>query len=183
MVLDQDDELDVNGKTIVCRLTQWDLLTLNVGFMPRLATLWAGLLLLALGAGFGVVLSDGLSELARTLLVLVSAAALLGALASMAGFLFAIGIVSSSPVDNPLSIDHSYTLGPEGLLTRTGKLDAFIEWSRVRAVRRTRRFILIDVAPGLHHALPRHSFGSSREYQAFWSAARRYTSAALSALH
>jgi hypothetical protein len=182
MVLDQEDELDVNGKTIVCRLTQWDLLALNVEFMPRLGTLWAGLLLLSLGAGSLVVLSDGVSELARTLLVLASAAALLGALASMAGFLFAIGIVSSSPVHNPLLIDHSYTFEREGLLTRTGDHEAFIEWSRVRDVRRTRRFILIDVAPGLYHALPRRSFRSSREYQAFWSATRRCTSAALAAL-
>jgi hypothetical protein len=170
MLQNPDGELDVNGRTVVVRLTQWDLLALNVGFMPRLGTLWGGLLLVALGAGLGLVLSDDLPELARTGLIMLAAVAFVAALASMAGFLFSVGIISTAPVSDPSLLDHSYTLQPDGLRTRAGDLDAFVEWRHVRNVRRTPRFILIDVAPGLYHALPRRSFGSSREYQAFWSA-------------
>ena len=174
-----DDELDVNGKTIVVRLTQWDLLALNVGFMPRLLGLWTTLLLASLGGGLTLVLANDLSATARALLVSSVAVALLGALASMAGFLFAIGIISTSPQSNPLLEGRSYQFQPDGLRTRSGERDALIEWSRVRHVRLTPRFILIDIAPGLFHALPRRSFQSPREYQAFWNAVRRYTQAAL----
>lgn len=180
MFLDRHDELDVNGKTIVVRLTQWDLVALNVGFMPRVGALWAALLLTAGGAGLTHLLVKDLPGAARAGLVLVAAAALMATLASMAGFLFAVGVASSSPVDDPLR-DRSYTFQPEGLRAQTGGGDVLIEWHRVRGVRLTRRFILIDVAPGLYHALPRRSFRSLREYRAFWSAARRYTSSALSA--
>lgn len=180
MALNQDDEFDVSGKTIAVRLTQWDLLVLNAGFMPRLCALWAGLLALALGAG--LLLSGGHSGASRVALVSVGAVALIAVVASMAGFLVAVGIVASSPVSNPLREDYTYTFQSEGLRARTAKRDMLIEWRRIRDVRRTRRFILIDVAPGLCHALPRRSFGSPREYQAFWRAARRLTRDALPAM-
>jgi len=179
MPLHRDDELDVNGKTILVRLTQWDLLALNVGFMPRLLGLWTSLLLAALAGGLTLVLSNDLSDLARALIVTGVAVAALAALASIAGFLFAVGIVTSSPLSNPLLENRSYRFQPDGLCARTGERETIIEWARVRAIRRTRSFILIDIAPGLFHALPRRSFQSSREYQAFWEAVRRYTQAAL----
>jgi hypothetical protein len=182
MALNEDGEIDVNERTIVVRLTQWDLVVLNVGFMPRLCALWVMLLLVALGAGFGVVLSNGLHELTRTLLVCLCALGVVGTLASMAGVLAAMGIVSSSPVDNPLLGDRAYTFQADGLRTRTGERDIFIEWASVRDVRCTPRFILIDVAPGLFHALPRRNFESPREYQAFWNAARRQMRGAWPAL-
>lgn len=177
----REDELDVNGKTILVRLTQWDLLTLNVGFMPRLVGLWTTLTLAALAGGLTLLLSNDLSSTTRALLVTGVAIALIGTLASMTGFLFAVGIVTSSPLSNPLLEGRAYRFQPDGLRTRTGERDTFIEWSRVRDVRRTRHFILIDIAPGLFHALPRRSFQSSREYQAFWNAVCRYTQAALPA--
>jgi hypothetical protein len=176
MALGQDDELDVNGRTIVVRLTQWDLVALNVGFMPRLCAVWLALLLVALGAGLGLVLLGDTPGLLRAVLVSVGAIGVVAALASVAGFLFAI-IVAGAPAANPLLLDHAYTFQADGLRARTGERDVFIEWARVREVRRTWRYILIDVAPGLYHALPRRSFGSRGEYQAFWNAARRYAQA------
>jgi hypothetical protein len=150
---------------------------LNVGFMPRLCAVWLALLLVALGAGLGLVLAGETPGLTRAVLVSVGAVGVAAALASMAGFLFAIGVVASTPASNPLLLDHAYTFQPDGMRTRTGERDVFIEWARVRDVRRTRRYILIDVAPGLYHALPRRSFGSPHEYQACWNAARRYARA------
>src|SRR5688572_14501820 len=125
----RDDELDVNGKTISVRLTHWDLLALNVGFMPRLFGLWTALLCAALGSGLTLVLSIDLSATGRALLVTSVAVLSMATLASMAGFLFAVGIVGSSPLSNPLLEGRSYRFQPDGLCTRTGDRDAFIEWA------------------------------------------------------
>jgi hypothetical protein len=183
MTLDRDSEFDVSGKPVTVRLTWWDLARVNLGFMPRLWAIWAVGVALALGAWLVRVSMSDLAESSRGALVVVSAVATVATLASMAGFLCAVAIALTSPASSSeLLGDHTYTFQPEGLRDQTSVKDTLIEWGRVREVRRTRSFILINVAPGLCHALPRRSFGSNGEFQAFWQAAERLSRQALAAV-
>lgn len=172
MTLDRDAEFDVSGKTITVRLTHWDLVRINLGFMPRLWAAWTAGAVLALGAGVVRLSMPELGSVSRAGLVVLSAVALVATLASVAGFLAAVAIALSTPYHSLLGA-RSYTFQADGLHERSSAQDTLIEWGRVQGVRRLRGFILILVAPGACHALPRRAFASPGEYQAFWRAAQR----------
>lgn len=169
----------MSGKSVSVRLTWWDLVRINVGFMPRLCASWVIGAVVAVGAG---VLHQTLAGPSRAALVLLSAVALAATFASVAGFLAAVAIVLSTPpwFDELLG-DHTYTFEREGLRDRTARQETVIEWARVRDVRLTRAFILLEIAPGLLHALPRRSFSSPGEFRAFWRATSQRVRAVASA--
>jgi len=172
MTLDRDAEFDVSGKTIAVRLTHWDLVRINLGFMPRLWAAWTAGAVLALGAGIVRLSMPELGSVSRAGLVVLGAVALVATFASMAGFLAAVAIALSTPYQSLLG-DHTYTFQADGLHERSFAKDTLIEWGRVQGVRLSMGFILIVVAPGACHALPRRAFGSPGEYRAFWRAAQR----------
>jgi hypothetical protein len=172
MTLDRDTEFDVSGKTIAVRLTHWDLVRINLGFMPRLWAAWTAGAVLALAAGIVRLSMPDLGSVSRAGLVVLGAVALLATFASMAGFLAAVAIALSTPYHSLLG-EHTYTFQADGLHERSSAKDTLIQWGRVQAVRRLRGFILIMVAPGSCHAVPRRAFASRGEYQAFWRAAQR----------
>jgi hypothetical protein len=155
------------------RITRWDLLRLNLGVMSRWSRAWLGGLAAVAAA---VLLQAGAHSIAgssRGWLLMASAVLLTAAVASAAGCLVALGIMLFSSCERSVLGEHTYTFHDDGLRERSGARHTLLRWSGVRAVRRLGSFILIHVAPGLYHALPRRSFGTPSEYQAFWHAAQR----------
>ncbi len=155
------------------RITRWDLLRIDVGVMSR----WHGAWLAWLGAVVAACLlqawASEVSGSVRGWLVMGSAVLLTTAIASAAGCLVALGVMLFSTDDARMLGEHQYTFRDEGLRDQAGGGDTLIRWGGVRDVRRCADFILIHVAQGLYHALPRRSFGSQGEYHAFWNTAQR----------
>jgi hypothetical protein len=155
------------------QLTRWDLLWLNVGVMSRWRGAWVAGLSAVIGALVLQARAQSMTGVGRGWLVLASAVLLTAAVASAAGCLVALGVMLFSSREASQLGQHKYTFHDDGLREQTDASDTLIRWGRVRAVRRRGSFILIHVAPGLSHALPRRSFGSPSEFRAFWRAAQR----------
>jgi len=167
-----DSEWD-GARSVTVHLTRWDLLWLNVGVMSR----WHGAWLAGLSAVIGALALQAwardITGSGRGGLLMASAVLLTAAVASAGGCLVALGVMLFSSREGSVLGEHTYSFHNDGLRERSGAGDTLLRWSGVRAVRRRSSFILIHVAPGLCHALPRRSFGSAGEYQAFWRAAQR----------
>lgn len=155
------------------RITRWDLLWLNLGVMAR----WRGAWLVGLSAAVVAVLMQAwaadVSASSRGWLVMGSAVLLTASVAAAAGCGVALGVMLFSPGEAGALGEHTYTFQDDGLREQAGGSHTLIRWGRVRGVGRRGNFILIHLAPGLYRALPRRSFGSPGEYQAFWRAAQR----------
>jgi YcxB-like protein len=162
-----------NGaRSVTVQLTRWDLLWLNVGVMARWRGAWVAVVSAIIGAVVLQARAQNMTGAGRGWLVLASAVLLTAAVASIAGCLVALGVMLFSSGEASLLGQHTYTFHDDGLRERTDASDTLIRWGGVRAVLRRGSFILIHVAPGLSHALPRRSFGTPSEYQAFWRAAQ-----------
>ena len=160
-------------RSVTVRITRWDLLWLNLGVMSRWSRTW----LVGLSAGVVAVLLQAwaaeVSAGSRGWLVMGSAVLLTATVAAAAGCVVALGVMLFSPSEGGVLGEHIYTFQDDGLSEQARGSHTLIRWGRVRGVRRRGNFILIHLAPGLYHALPRRSFGSPGEYQAFWRAAQR----------
>jgi hypothetical protein len=160
------------ARSVTVQLTRWDLLWLNVGVMSRWHRAGVAGLSAVIGALVLQACAQSMTGVGRSWLVLASAVLLTAAVAAAAGCLVALGVMIFSNREASLLGQHTYTFHDDGLRERTDASDTLIRWGGVRAVLRRGSFILIHVAPGLSHALPRRSFGSPSEFQAFWRAAQ-----------
>jgi YcxB-like protein len=169
-------------KPVAVTLTRWDLVRLNVSLMARIRSTWMLLVVMTLAAGLLHTTIGGLPSTSRAWLVMGLAAAMAAGIGSAAGLVVAVFLVLFCPDPDTTLGRKTYRFEADGLRERTSNNDTIIRWGGVRDVRRIGNFILINVAPGLYHALPRRSFSSPREYQAFWRAAQKLTGAVHSAL-
>ena len=112
---------------------------------------------------------------------IASSPVLIGALTTLIVIVAVFLALFSSDPSSPLG-DRSYSFEADGLREKASGNDTIIRWGGVRDVRRIGNFILTNVAPGLYRALPRRSFSSTREYQAFWQTAQRLAGSADPAL-
>jgi hypothetical protein len=175
-------DVELPESPITVTLTRWDLVRLNVSLMARIRSTWMLLVVMTLGAGLLHASIGGLPSTARAWLIMSLAVAMAAAMGSGAGLVVAVFLVLfGSDPDTALG-DRTYLFEADGLRERTSGNDSIIRWGDVRDVRRIGDFILINVAPGLYHALPRRSFNSPREYQAFWQAAQKLAASVSPAL-
>jgi hypothetical protein len=178
MALDIAQPLELPEKPISVSLTRWDLVRLNVNLMTRIRSTWLLLVVMMLASALLHTTLGGLPGTTRAWLVMSLAVVMAAAMGSVAGLIVAVLLVLfSTDPSSPLG-DRSYSFEADGLREKAPGNDTIIRWGGVRDVRRIGNFILINVAPGLYHALPRRSFSSTREYQAFWRAAQRLTGGA-----
>jgi YcxB-like protein len=175
MALHLAQQGELPEKPVTVTLTRWDLVRLNVSLMARIRSTWMLLVVMTLAAGLLHASIGGLPGTSRAWLVMGLGVAIAAALGSAAGLVVAVFLVLFCPDPDTTLGDKTYRFEADGLREKTSVNDTIIRWGGVRDVRRIGDFILINVAPGLYHALPRRSFSSPREYQAFWRAAQRLT--------
>ena len=72
----------------------------------------------------------------------------------------------------------SYEIGKKGIRVRTANSEVFIGWRQIAAMRRTRRHLLAEVGPHNFLIIPRRSFASPEEADAFYARAAALQAAA-----
>jgi len=68
---------------------------------------------------------------------------------------------------------HTYTLTDRGLNERTEANEGTQLWQGIQSIKRNSDYMLLQVNSYLFHIVPRRSFGSLDEYEAFWNEANR----------
>jgi hypothetical protein len=162
--------------TVRVHVSRRDLVKFSLALAPRLtsnwilwAVLWAGV------AGYWAY-DHGLprSGLDWTfLIVLPIVAATIGMFAAL--FVSLVGVLSASRESNGVLGEHVYTLKDDGFHETTRVNESLARWEGIREVRRTSAYILVQIAPGIGHVLPRRDFASETAFDEFWAELERRT--------
>jgi hypothetical protein len=152
---------------VTTRISRWDLLTFNLLVTPRLAHTWIACGFIATLAGIGFVARQGLPTTPRAFFIVFIAIALAAIAFLFFMLLFILGFVLLSPSHGILG-EHVYSVQSDGVREQTVANDTLIKWGGAQDLMRTSVFILIRVAPGLFHVLPRRSFTSQAKFDEFW---------------
>jgi hypothetical protein len=155
-------------------LTRYDLLVVTMRVSVRHSSTWIGWLVLAALVAAVVLFKNGIPDTPRNSIALVLASAG-GATAGIAiGFLFStISIIFGSKQWHGVLGRHTYTLRESGLLEQTQANETLVKWGGAQELRRTRDYLLIETGPALFHVIPRRSFASDADFEAFWSSIQR----------
>jgi hypothetical protein len=115
--------------------------------------------------------ASGVPSTARQVLALLLPILVVSGSSVGVGLLFALmsGLLAAKRASGILG-DHVYSIQSDGLREQTSVNDTLLRWGGAQDLIRTSAFLLIRIGPALFHILPRRSFSSVEEYNAFWRA-------------
>ena len=116
----------------------------------------------------------------ETSLLAITITAALGAVVGwIAGFIVALLFVLCASTDKAgITGEHEFYILPEGLQEETKANKTLIKWHGIKALRKTKKFILVQINAYLFHLIPRRSFDNQDSYDKFWTEIFTYHTAA-----
>ncbi|MFC4249923.1 YcxB family protein [Sinimarinibacterium flocculans] len=155
-----------------------DLLLISLYTLPRAHSNYIFMGILGLGI-FAFLLFREQCVSVRTVFV-AAVASIGGALGGLLGG-FAVStlmmLITVGDKGGVLGV-HEYTLSPEGLREKTDANEGLNRWSGVLSLTKQRHHLLIRISSYMFHIIPRRSFSSAAEFEAFCSQAAELWSAA-----
>lgn len=100
-----------------------------------------------------------------TVIVIALSSGILGVLVALT--VNTLMIILASKESNGVLGEHHYNISPEGLFEKTRVNETLTKWAGILSVRHLHQFLLIQIAPGLFHIIPRRSFSNQTQYDVF----------------
>jgi hypothetical protein len=156
---------------VSANINRRDLFLVGLFCLPRSRTNWYFMAVLGI-AIFAFLLLEGDSTSARTILVaaFASIGGAVGAL--LGGFLGNTAQTLLTPEKNSGVLgDHDFWLSPTELHESTAVNHSQYKWSGIHAVVKLRSYLLVRINNYSVYVIPRRSFGSNAEFEAFFEQA------------
>jgi hypothetical protein len=151
-----------------------DLIAFNLYLLPRTKANYIFVGLVAAGVFVYLLMTkrhasgDSIAIAAVTSLVAAAAGLFAGFVISL------LFILLTSTEKGGILGTHTYQLTPEGLRESTPLNVALQKWAAIQSVGKSPNFIYLRINSYLFHLIPRRSFDSQQEFEAFWANVRKF---------
>lgn len=159
---------------VTTNIRRSDIVKLNLYFLPRLAANWILVGALTLVAfAFLVLTHTPATGVSWLTMAGISVAAGVGGLLGgcLCSLLWVLAVAGER---NGVLGRHVYALTKQGLHESTKANEGVQKWSGIQSVHKSAHCIYIRINGYLFHLIPRRSFRSAKQFEAFWQEAYGY---------